>query len=67
MTNYVDLVDDGDYSEKAGEFTSLKEATDYYVKCILNPEEGELEVEIISIDEDGDCINITSFNLLNQS
>ena len=61
MTNYAVLVDDGDHSERAGEFTSLKEAIDCYVKCILNPEEGELEVELVSVEEDGDYIDITSY------
>ena len=60
MTNYAVLVDDGDHSERAGEFTSLKEAVDCYVKCILNPEEGELEVEIVSVEEKGDYVEITS-------
>ena len=60
MTSYRALVDDGDHSETAGELTSLKEAIDCYVKCILNTEEGELEVEIISVEEDGDYIDITS-------
>ena len=66
MTNYVVLVDDGDHSEKAGEFTSLKEAINCYVKCILKPEEGELEVEIVSVDEDGDYIDITSHEFTEQ-
>ena len=60
MTNYAVLVDDGDHSEKAGEFTSLKEAINCYVKCILKPEEGELEIEIVSVDENEDYIDITS-------
>ena len=66
MTNYAILVDDGDHSEKAGEFTSLKEAINCYVKCILKPEEGELEVEIVSVDEDGDYIDITSHEFTEQ-
>ena len=66
MTNYAVLVDDGDHSEKAGEFTSLKEAINCYVKCILKPEEGELEVEIVSVDEDGDYIDITSHEFTEQ-
>lgn len=60
MTSCRVLVDDGDHSETVGEFTSLKEVIDCYVKCILNPEEGELEVEIVSIEEDGKYIDITS-------
>ena len=60
MTNYKVLVDDGNHSNEAGEFTSLAEAIDCYVKCILNPEEGELEVEIVSVDENEDYIDITS-------
>ena len=61
MTNYAVLVDDGDHSERAGEFTSVKEAIDCYINCILNPEEGELEVELVSVEEDGDYIDITSY------
>lgn len=60
MSNYRVLVDDGNHSETAGDFTSLKDAIDCYVKCILNPEEGELEVEIVIVNEDEDYIDITS-------
>ncbi len=59
MTNLKVLVDDGDHSFEAGDFTSLAEAIDCYVKCILNPEEGELEVEIVYVEND-DYINITA-------